>query len=197
MGRKQSLSLAHLIIALCGVISTNLSLAFAVEKTIPITFAGGHETDPRDNGRPVVLIAAALGVKPEIFREAFSNVRPAKNGKPTGDEARRNKEVLLKALRPYGITNERLDEVSDYYRYQPEEGGLWRTRPAKAHAVVENDKVKSIVVDEPGSGYTSPPVPTLSSMEKTRLKVKLQFSKDLPRNGAIKAIEVDSSEAAR
>ncbi|NBQ65466.1 MAG: hypothetical protein EBT95_08050 [Verrucomicrobia bacterium] len=29
---------------------------------VPVVFSGGHETDPRDHGRPVVLIAGALGV---------------------------------------------------------------------------------------------------------------------------------------
>src|SRR5437588_6288417 len=96
--------------------------AGADEMRVPVTFTGGHEIDPRDHGRPVALIAAALGVKPEIFRDAFSRVTPAKNGKPTGDEARRNKEILMKALGPHGITNERLDEVSNYYRYQPQKG---------------------------------------------------------------------------
>jgi hypothetical protein len=67
------------------------SMIYAAETTMPVKFSGGHETDRRDGGRPVVLVAAGLGVKPEVFRDAFSNVRPAKNGKPSGEEARRNK----------------------------------------------------------------------------------------------------------
>src|SRR5690349_14821832 len=70
----------------------------AAETRLPVTFSGGHETDSRDHGRPVVLVAGALGIKPEVFREAFSGVRPAKNGKPSGEEARRNKEALMKVL---------------------------------------------------------------------------------------------------
>lgn len=31
---------------------------------VPVVFSGGHETDPRDHGRPVVLIAGALGIPP-------------------------------------------------------------------------------------------------------------------------------------
>ena len=27
---------------------------------VPLVFSGGHETDPRDHGRPVVLVAGAL-----------------------------------------------------------------------------------------------------------------------------------------
>ncbi len=53
------------------------AVAKAVETKIPVTFSGGHETDPKDHGRPVVLVAAALNVKPEVFRKAFSGVTPA------------------------------------------------------------------------------------------------------------------------
>src|SRR6476646_4261686 len=102
-------SIAHYVLHLCLTLITT-SNSLAVETTAPVSFAGGHETDSRDGGRPVVLIAAALGVKPEVFRETFSRVRPAKNGKPSGQEARRNKEVLMEALGRYGISNERLDE---------------------------------------------------------------------------------------
>ena len=59
-----------------------------------VVFRGGYETDPRDKGRPVVLIASALGVKPEVFRDAFSKVKPARNGQPTPEHARANKQVL-------------------------------------------------------------------------------------------------------
>ena len=46
-------------------------------KRIELNFTGGYDTDPRDHGRPVVLVAAGLGVAPEVFREAFSHVHPA------------------------------------------------------------------------------------------------------------------------
>jgi hypothetical protein len=61
------------------------------------------------------LIAAGLSVRPEVFREAFSGVTPARGRGPTREEARKNKAALLKVLAPQGVTNERLDEVSDYY----------------------------------------------------------------------------------
>src|SRR5262245_37904643 len=96
--------------ALLLIVSAAIS---AAESRLPVTFSGGHETDSRDHGRPVVLVAGALGVKPEVFREAFSGVRPAKNGKPSGEEARRNKDALMKVLQPHGVTNDRLDEVSN------------------------------------------------------------------------------------
>jgi hypothetical protein len=163
----------------------------ADETTVPVKFSGGHETDPRDHGRPVVLVAAGLGVTADVFRNAFSNVRPAKNGKPSGEEARRNKEVLMKALGPHGITNERLDEVSNYYRYQPQKGKLWPTTAAKAHAVVEDGKVKRIVVDEGGAGYSSPPTAMVEGLESVKLKVNLSFGKDLKKNGAVETIAVE------
>ena len=124
---------------------------------LPLVFSGGNETDARDGGRPVVLVAAGLGVKPEVFRDAFGGVTPARNGPLTGAQARANKEALLKVLGPHGTTNERLDEVSNWYRYKPGKGNLWKTVPAKAHAVVEDGKVKRIVVTEPGAGYSTPP----------------------------------------
>jgi hypothetical protein len=180
------------------VLSWSLSFAAlacwvqAEEMNLPVMFSGGHETDQRDHGRPVVLVAGGLGVKPEVFREAFSNVHPAKReGGPTGEEARRNKEVLMKALGPHGITNDRLDDVSNYYRYQPQKGKLWPTTAAKAHAVVEDGKVKRIVVDEGGGGYSSTPTATVEGMNRLKLKVTLSFGKDLKKNGAVASIQVE------
>src|SRR5690348_5443743 len=128
-------------VSIFSLTTGNLNLR-AAEMKVPVTFSGGHETDPRDHGRPVVLIAAALKVKPEVFRKAFSGVTPARGRRPSGDEQRRNKEALLKVLGPYNVTNERLDEVSDYYRYRPEKGELWPTKPAKAEAIIEDGKLK-------------------------------------------------------
>lgn len=164
---------------------------------VPLTFSGGHETDRRDGGRPVVLIAAALGVKPEVFREAFRGVTPARNGRPTGEQARANKAALMKVLRPYGITNERLDEVSNYYRYRPQDGELWKATPAEGYAVVENGRVTKLVVTEPGSGYSSPPEVTAEGLGGVRLRVTLRFGKELKTNGAVAAVEVERPAADR
>jgi hypothetical protein len=161
------------------------------EAKVPVTFSGGHGTDPEDGGRPVVLVAAALGVRSEIFREAFRGVTPARGGKPSKEEARRNKAALMKVLKPLGVTNDRLDEVSDYYRYRPHWGELWKTTSAKAHAIVEDGMVKRIVVTDPGSGYSTPPKATVQGLEKVTLKVKIQFSRDLKMNGAVGTVEVE------
>src|SRR4051812_3136176 len=90
-----------------GVLACRLlcGAARAAETQVPVTFSGGHDTDPKDGGRPAVLIAAALGVKPDVFREAFRGVTPARDGRPTGEDTRRNKEALLKVLGPLGVTN--------------------------------------------------------------------------------------------
>src|SRR5262249_32645502 len=121
-------------------------------------------------------------------------VTPAKGGRPTGEQARKNKAALMKVLKPLGVTNERLDEVSDYYRYRPQAGELWKTTPAKAHAVVEDGKIKQIVVTEPGSGYSTAPTATVTGMEKTPLEVAVHFDKDLKKNGSISAIEVAKTD---
>ncbi len=47
---------------------------------------------------PVALIAAALGVESQVFRDAFSGVHPARGRGPTDAEARANKQVLMAAL---------------------------------------------------------------------------------------------------
>ncbi len=157
---------------------------------IPVTFTGGHDIGKEDHGRPCVLIAAALGVKTEVFREAFSGVTPAKNGKPSADEARKNKEALMKVLEPHKVTNERLDEVSNYYRFKPQDGELWKHTAAKAHAVVEDGKIVKVVVDEPGSGYCTPPKVMIKGFEKVEFDVTLLFDKDMKKNGSIKSIEI-------
>ena len=169
-----------------------LALGSARAEDVPVTFSGGHDIGKDDHGRPCVLIAAALGVETKVFREAFSGVTPAKDGKPSDDEARKNKAALLKVLGPHGVTNDRLDEVSNYYRFQPQKGDLWKHMDAKAHAVVEGGKVVKIVVDEAGSGYTTPPNVTVKGMEKLEFEVMLSFDKDVKKNGAIKSIEVKS-----
>jgi hypothetical protein len=171
-----------------GIVSLAGLTAQGAEKKVPITFSGGHETQRQDGGRPIVLIAAGLGVKPEIFREAFSGVTPARNGKPSPEDARKNKAALLKVLKPHGVTNDRLDEVSDYYRYQPQRGDLWKNSPAKAYAIVEDGKIKKIVVTEPGAGYSTPPTAVVQGMEKVPLKVSVLFDQDLAKNGSIRSV---------
>lgn len=158
---------------------------------VPVTFSGGHETDPRDGGRPVVLIAAALGVAPEVFRDAFSQVRPANpDAGPTGDEARRNKGALMAALGIYGITNDELDHVSNRYRYVRSHNELWQHKPAAANALVKNGSIVGFEILEPGYGYSSPPEVTVPGI-KGQVKSAITFNRNVEKNGAVSTLTVD------
>lgn len=168
----------------------------AAETKVPVMFSGGHETDPRDHGRPVVLVAGALGVTPEVFRKAFSGVTPARGRGPTREEARRNKDALMKVLKPFKVTNDRLDEVSDYYRYRPKKGEMWPTTTAEAYAVVEDGKIKRIVVSKPGSGYSSPPKAMVKGFENVLLEAKVDYGKDLKKNGSVASVTVVAAKSA-
>ncbi len=154
-----------------------------------VTFSGGHEIGKGDFGRPVALIAAGLGVKPDVFRQAFSGVTPARGRGPTGVEARKNKAALMSVLAPYHVTNERLDEVSNYYRFRPQDGELWPTTEAKAYALVNQGKIKRIVITNRGSGYCSPPKVTVEGFPDQQFEATLGFSKDLRKNGTIAAVK--------
>jgi hypothetical protein len=161
---------------------------------VPVKFSGGHETDRRDRGRPVVLIAAALGVSSDVFREAFSHVRPAPAGsRPSPDQVRKNKDALLNALGPHGVTNDRLDEVSNYYRYVRSRGEMWPTKLAAAHAEVDRGKIVRFVVTKGGSGYSSPPSVSVPGFDVTT-KVELSFGKKLENNGAVAAITLTTEK---
>ncbi|SDU22663.1 hypothetical protein SAMN05444156_2719 [Verrucomicrobium sp. GAS474] len=157
---------------------------------VPVIFSGGHDTDPRDRGRPVILIAGALGVPPETFREAFSHVHPAgpNAGGPTPDEARQNKKALLDVLAPLGITNERLDTVSNYYRYNKSKGEMWPTKPAEAYALVESGSVTRFVITNGGSGYSSPPTVAVPGVQGGNASAHLVYKKEFDGNGSVDSI---------
>lgn len=182
-------SLAFVVVA--GMMSRT---GRADEKKAPLVFTGGHDIGKNDFGRPVPLIAAALGVKPDEFRKAFSGVTPAKGGPPSGEQARKNKQALMKVLGPLGVSNERLDEVSDYYRFRPQKGELWPTTSAKGYAEIMDGNVIRLVISEGGSGYNSPPKVTVDGMA-VMLKATLHFDKDFKKNGSVQSVEV--VEAAR
>src|SRR4051794_13694585 len=145
----------------------------------PLTFTGGHDLGRNDYGRPCALIAAGLGGETDVFREAFSGGTPAHGRGPTREEARRNKDAMMKVLAPHGVTNERLDEVANYYRFRPQAGELWPTKEAKGYAIVESGKIIRVVVTEPGSGYNTPPAVTIDGTKGVKLKAALALGKDL------------------
>jgi len=187
--RNMTLGAMALIVAATAPGATQAS-----EQHVPLTFVGGHNTDRRDGGRPVVLIAAALGVPAETFRRAFSGVTPARGGPPEPEQVRRNKDALLEVLGPSGITNDRLDTVSDYYRYNRLRGEMWRSTPAQAYAIVANGKIVGFKITNPGSGYSSPPSVLVPGFDGTTVTAKLNFTKRFETNGAIATLTVDSKK---
>ena len=161
---------------------------------VPVTFTGGHDTDPRDRGRPVILIAAALQVSPDVFRAAFSKVKPAPAGQqPEPDQVRKNKAALMAALGPLGVTDERLNEVSNHYRYQRSRGEMWPTVEATAYATVSNGVITGFTITNPGSGYSSPPAISLQGMPDTHATASLSFDTDFSKNGSVKEIALSTS----
>jgi hypothetical protein len=163
---------------------------------VPVTFSGGHETEGVDHGRPVILIASALGVKPEVFREAFRHVHPAGpgSGGPTDAEARANKAVLMDALGKYGVTNERLNTVSNFYRYPPGSRDLWKNQPAAANALVKDGVVVGYEITSGGYGYTRPPTISVPGVKDAPAKVEISYSQDFETNGAVTAITIPESK---
>jgi hypothetical protein len=158
---------------------------------IPLVFAGGHDTDPRDHGRPVVLIAAALKVPADLFRETFTHVKPAPAGRdPQPEQVRQNKQALLRGLEPHGVTNDRLDEVSNYYRYNARRDELWRNKPAAGYATVSDGVITSVTITDAGAGYTSEPTVTVRGMGGVKLKATLAFDTAFDKNGSVKDVAV-------
>ncbi len=136
-----------------------------------------------------MLIAAALNVPAEVFRETFTHVTPAAGGRePEPAQVRRNKEALLRGLEPYGVNNDRLDTVSNFYRYNGSRGQMWRNTPATAYATVRNGVVTTVTVINPGTGYSSEPKLSIPGMERVELKTTLSFGQDFEKNGSIKEI---------
>ena len=178
-----------------GLISppTVLSAGDPADVQIPAVITGGHATDLRDHGRPVILVASALGVDPEVFRDAFSRVKPAPAGEqPDPAQVQLNKQALLDTLEPYGVTNDRLDEVSNFYRYNGRNGGLWRHTPASVTATLHNGFVTGFTIVNAGAGYTTAPAISVPGQPGLKVIATLSFGPDLARNGSLKEIKLSS-----
>ena len=186
--RTRSLPALALVLLLAGC---TVPVVEPVETSeVTVTISGGLETDSVDGGRPVVLVAAALGVPTEVFREAFSGVTPAGAGEePDPAQVALNKQALLDVLGPYGITNEQLDAASNFYRYNGSAGEMWPHEDATAIAVVENGVVTSVTITDPGFGYSSTPTVTLSNGRHATAAIA--FGKDTATNGSLSAISLD------
>jgi hypothetical protein len=171
--------------------NTNTGTAAPVETKMPVIFSGGYETDGRDRGRPVILVASALNVPPDVFRKAFSGVHPAHgDGGPTDHQARDNKAALMSVLGPYGVTDERLNEVSNRYRYRREQGEMWPNKDATAYAMVRDETVTGFVVTDGGYGYSSPPTVTVEGLPAAKATAKLMFSTDFNKNGSVVTVDL-------
>lgn len=166
------------------------STTMTKSKSGDVQLHDGYQTDPRDGGRPVGLIASALEVDEQIFRIAFSEVRPARGGPPSEATKRANKKILMDALSPHGVTDERLNEVSNFYRYRPEAGEMWTHRAAKINAVIENGQVTDFVVEDPGFGYLCEPKVSVVGYPEVQVQVSIAFDRDLHRNGRIESLEL-------
>jgi len=163
----------------------------AKARTVAVRISGGHVTDPRDHGRPVVLVAAGLGVPTEVFRTAFSGVTPAGAGEePDPGQVDENKRALLKVLAPYGVTNERLDQVSNYYRYNGSAGETWRHVDATGRAVIRNGKVVSVTITRAGAGYSSAPAVTVPGHPGAKIAATVSYGRDLATNGGLATLKV-------
>ncbi|MCW2570363.1 MAG: hypothetical protein JWO88_421 [Frankiales bacterium] len=166
----------------------------AAAEEVAVTLTGGHDTDARDHGRPVVLVAAALGVPAEVFRTAFSGVTPAGAGQqPGAEQVGSNKAALLSVLAPYGVTNARLDEVSNLYRYNATAGEMWPTRTATAVAMVVGGRVTSIRIIDGGSGYSSTPSVSIPGVAGAVATAHVSYGTDTGGNGSISSISVTTA----
>ncbi|MCW2974662.1 MAG: hypothetical protein JWN72_2935 [Thermoleophilia bacterium] len=190
-------ALIGVAVALAACSTTSLaangasSATTTVTETRTVLVTGGHVTVRRDDGRPVVLIAAALGVPTTVFRTAFSGVTPAIGGaEPAGAQVQLNKAALLRVLAPYGVTNERLDEVSNFYRYMGADGATWRQAAARATVTVRDGRVASVRLRSGGAGYSSLPTLRVAGYPQLRLSAKLAYGTNLATNGRIAQISV-------
>jgi len=174
-----------------AAVAAPVTHAAAAATQVIVRISGGHWTYPRDNGRPVKLVAAALGVPTAVFRKAFSAVSPAPGGEePDPAQVQANKAALLRVLAPYGVTNESLDAASDYYRYNGSAGEVWRQTAARATAVVRNGRVVSIRLVKAGAGYSSTPTVTVRGHPNAEVRVKLSYGRNLAANGAIRSLSL-------
>lgn len=160
--------------------------AATASRSIPVRITGGHATDPRDGGRPVVLVAAALGVPTAVFREAFSHVTPAAAGEePDPAQVQRNKAALLAVLAPYGVTNATLDAASDHYRFDGAGGGTWPQTAARARGTIRHGRVVAVRLLSGGSGYSSTPRVTVPGHPAATFTVTVRYGTDTATSGAI------------
>jgi hypothetical protein len=168
---------------------TNTSVQTTSGTEVPVTISGGYETVASDGGRPTILIAAALNVTQAQFQDAFSRVTPARGSEPTTAQELANKAALLATLAPLGVNNDRLDEVSGFYRYLESAGQVWQRTAATATATVINGVVTKITITSAGAGYSSVPIITVPG-SSSKIAATLAYGTNLTTNGRISALTV-------
>ncbi|MCU1415661.1 MAG: hypothetical protein JWN80_3001 [Microbacteriaceae bacterium] len=174
------------VVVLAGCTAAVPSAGSSLSTSSTVTIAGGFATKAVDRGRPVVLVAAALGVPEDVFRAAFSGVTPAAAGtEPVVAQVTLNKAALLKVLSPYGITNDQLDAASNYYRYDESAGQTWPR--VAATATVSGS---TVTITNPGRGYTS--APTITLPDGRTATATISYGKNLSTNGSITSITINS-----
>ncbi|MDG1895512.1 MAG: hypothetical protein P8J37_11420 [Fuerstiella sp.] len=104
--------------------------------------------------------------------------------------ARANKKVLMDAIGRYGVSNERLDEVSDYYRYNRSAGEVWKHSPPTTTATVRDGRVTGFDITDPGNGYLVPTSVSVVGFSDIDVEAKIEFSDDFRTNGRIVSITV-------
>ena len=155
-------------------------------RTVPVTISGGFELHSNDYGRPVPLYASMLGVPPAVFRRAFSGVHPDPGHDPSTEDQQANKDALMSVLAPYGVTNDELDRVANYYRFDSTQGETWPHRGAKAEATVRNGKVVAVRMIDAGAGYTYPPKASIRGFPRARVAARIVFTKQFRTNGHLR-----------
>jgi hypothetical protein len=149
---------------------------------VAVVFTGGYDTNP------LTMAARWLWSR---GRSAFRRVKPAPAGEaPDPAQVRLNKQALLDTLEPYGVTNDRLDAMSNYYRYNRSRGEWWRHRRASAYALVRHGVITGFDIINPGSGYSSAPQISVPGYSDVSATATLTFGPDFAQNGSIKAIKL-------
>ncbi len=174
------------IVAVLGLIAGVTAAGGKTTTTVPVTFSGGFELHSNDYGRPVPLYASMLGVRPSVFRRAFSGVHPDPNHQPSGDDQEANKQALMGVLAPYGVTNDELDRVANYYRFDSTKSETWKHRAAKGVAVIKGGKVVSIRLTDAGVGYTYTPKLSIPGYTGALVSARVVFTKAFRTNGHLR-----------
>lgn len=156
---------------------------------VVVEFSGGRETQPEDNGHPVTLIANALDITPQVFREAFFQFVPDAENTDT-DGWKQHLPEMMKILGPHGVTEARLTEVLDYYAGTRAGGATWPLEPAIAWATVKDGKITGFEVTTGGAGYNSPPTVNVAGHDTSGVKAELSGSNSLKQNGAVSGIQL-------